>query len=90
MTLKQKLQARLAKSWPVCQSCKIPILMARLEVLPETEFCSAHSQEGRYIGVPIFSHKTAPEVGKVKTDPTADDGLGESVRLLMRGYNRGR
>lgn len=86
----QKLKVRISQNWPTCKTCKVPILLARLEILPDTEYCGTHSREGRYVGVPIFSHKTAPEVGKVKMDPSADDGVGESVRLLLRGYNRGR
>lgn len=84
------LAERLRRGWPKCRTCSAMIPFARLESLPATETCVAHSREGRYIGVPIYGHKTAPEVGKVKTDPDADDGLGESARQLLRGYHRGR
>lgn len=84
------LAERLRRGWPMCRACGSLIPFARLETLPTTETCVAHSKEGRYIGVPIYGHKTAPEVGKVKTDPDADDGLGESARQLLRGYHRGR
>ena len=88
--LRIKLRARISQGWPQCKTCRMPLLFARLEALPDTDVCASHSKEGGYVGVPIFGHKTAPEVGKVKADPTADDGLGESVRQLLRGYHRGR
>lgn len=90
MTNKQKLLERLKNGYPSCEVCKMPILFARLEALPDTNTCANHSKEGRYVGVPLFSHKTAPTVAMVKEDKTADDGVGESVRILMRGYKRGR
>lgn len=83
------LAARLRAGWPEC-FCGALIPFARLEALPTTETCVTHSKEGAYIGVPIYNHKTAPEVGKVKADTSSDDGLGESARQLLRGYHRGR
>ena len=84
------LAARLRRGWPLCNKCGDIIPFSRLESLPNTETCVVHSDEGRYIGVPVYAHKTAPELGKVKLDPSADDGLGESARQLLRGYHRGR
>jgi len=86
---RKTLLARIRKGWPECEVCNAPILLGRLEAIPETTRCAKHSNEGRYIGVPNFSHKTAPEVSKVKMDPDVPGG-GESVRQLMRGYRRGR
>lgn len=92
MTLEERkfLSSRLRRGWPQCQTCQSLIPFDRLLLLPYTNTCVKHSKEGKYIGVPIYNHKTAPEVGKVKTDPEAEDGMGESVRQLLRGYNRDR
>lgn len=84
------LASRLRDGWPRCRKCSAFIPFARLESIVTADTCVEHSTEGRYIGVPIYGHKTAPEVGKVKADTSAEDGLGESVRQLMRGYHRGR
>jgi hypothetical protein len=67
-----------------CDTCDKPIPSERLEALPETTTCVKHSREAGYIGVNIFAHKTAPELGMVKGDRE------ESVRQLWRAYNRGR
>lgn len=92
MTDKERryLADRLRRGWPVCETCGAMISFARLEAIPATSTCAEHSREGRYIGVPLYSHKTAATVAKVKADPDADDGLGESVHQLMRGYHRRR
>lgn len=88
---RKQLAARLrAGSWPQCKVCDVIIPLGRLESLPDTETCIKHSTEQAYIGVPSYAHKTAAEVAKVKPDPEAPDGLGESVRQLLRGYHRGR
>lgn len=87
---KQKLLARISQGWPTCEACNAPILFSRLEALPDTNTCAKHSKEGKYVGVPLFSHKTAPTVAMVKEDKSAPDGKGESVRMLLRGYRRGR
>lgn len=81
---------RLNDGWPQCEVCDAVIPYGRLESLPATTRCVNHSNEGKYIGVPLYAHKTACTVAMVKTDPTADDGLGESVHQLMRGYMRSR
>lgn len=90
LNIRQKLLLRIADGWPTCEVCKEYILFARLEALPDTTTCEKHSKEGKYIGVPLFSHKTAPTVAMVKEDKSAPDGKGEAVRMLMRGYKRGR
>lgn len=83
---KHPLAARLASEagWPACDTCKQMIPMERLEILPHTTTCVKHSREAGYVGVQVFSHKTAPEVAKVKADNK------EAVRQLWRGYNRSR
>ena len=92
MTNEQRkaLIRRLDEGWPTCDVCNHIIPLGRLESLPETTRCIKHSDETGYIGFPVYSHKTAPEVAKIKPDPKADDGLGESARQLIRGYMRGR
>ena len=73
-----------------CDVCGTFIIASRLVAIPGVRTCTKHSTEGRYVGVPLYAHKTAATVAKVKADPTAPDGLGESVRLLMNGYKRKR
>jgi hypothetical protein len=84
------LAQRIQDGWPRCETCEMMIPLSRLEVLPLTTTCAEHSKEGRYIGVPLYTHKTAATVAMVKADPDADDGLGEAVHQLMRGYHRRR
>lgn len=67
-----------------CINCGLPIPEERLKLLPKTQVCVKCSGQKRYIGYPVFAHKTAPEV--VFTDPDNQ----ESFRQLNRGYRRKR
>jgi hypothetical protein len=89
--VRKRILARINPGpWPTCKVCSSTILLGRLESLPDTDVCAKHSQEKAYIGVPNYAHKTAATIAMVKPDPEADDGLGESVRILMDTYRRKR
>lgn len=90
MDLKQHIADRILAGDDKCDTCGRLLSVARMKAVPGTRFCVDHSQEGRYVGVPLYAHKTAATVAMVKTDPLAADGLGESVRQLMNGYKRKR
>lgn len=90
MSAKQRAADRILAGDDKCDVCGCLIAAGRLVSLPNVRTCVKHSQEGRYIGVPLYAHKTAATVAMVKSDPTAADGLGESVRQLMNGYRRKR
>ena len=86
----QRIRERIRNGWPVCSVCNTMIPFGRLESYPDTEHCVQHSRERAYVGVPNYAHKTAATVAMVKPDPDADDGMGESVRILMETYKRKR
>ncbi len=88
--IKQRVAERILSGDDKCKTCGRLIPVERLKTIPDTATCVEHSEEGRYIGVPLYTHKTAATVAMVKADPTADDGLGESVRQLINGYRRKR
>jgi hypothetical protein len=73
-----------------CDECGRLLAVGRMQAIPHVRYCADHSKEGRYVGVPLYAHKTAASVAMVKADPLAEDGLGESVRQLMNGYKRKR
>ena len=67
-----------------CNDCENPIAPARLEALPDTNYCvkCADNHTERVVGRMIYSHKTAGELvfasGK------------ENIRRLNREYTRSR
>ena len=87
---RQQAADRILAGDDKCDECGRLIPAGRLVSIPGVRYCTAHSKEGRYIGVPLYAHKTAATVAMVKSDPTAADGMGESVRQLMNGYRRKR
>jgi len=86
----QSVADRILAGDDKCDECGVLLAVGRMQSIPGVRFCVNHSKEGRYIGVPLYAHKTAASVAMVKADPTAADGLGESVRQLMNGYKRKR
>ena len=90
MSINQQIADRILAGDDKCDTCGALLPVARMKAVPGTRFCVKHSQEGRYVGVPLYAHKTAATVAMVKSDPTAADGMGESVRQLMNGYKRKR
>lgn len=90
MSPQQRAADRILAGDDKCDKCGALIAAGRLACMPDVRTCVEHSQEGRYIGVPLYTHKTAATVAMVKSDPAAADGLGESVRQLMNGYRRKR
>lgn len=90
MTPQQRAADRILAGDDKCDKCGVLIAAGRLVAIPGVRTCTKHSTEGRYIGVPLYAHKTAATVAKVKADPLAPDGLGESVRILMDSYKRKR
>ena len=67
-----------------CTSCSAQIDALRLEILPNTETCTACSTEQKRVGFLVFAHKTAPDIVMV------DGGDKEAVRIARRGYERAR
>ena len=67
-----------------CSECGEKIHSARLQCLPNTEFCidCAEKNTQPYIARMIYSHKTAGEVIIARGK--------EQIRLLDREYNRAR
>lgn len=70
----------------VCSVCGTEIPAERLEILPDTETCTAHSGVKAKIGFMVseFSKATAPSL--VMIDPTDK----ESVRRAQRAHHRAR
>lgn len=90
MTPLDQAKARILSGDDKCDTCGTIIAAARLVAVPGVRTCLSHSTEGRYVGVPLYAHKTAATVAMVKADTSADDGMGESVRQLLNGYRRKR
>jgi hypothetical protein len=67
-----------------CEECGEVIPAERLEVLPDTTTCVKHSHVKKHLVMPVYSHKTAPEMVIVDTEN------GEAVRLAKRANKRGR
>ncbi len=68
----------------ICNDCGIAISPARLEALPDTEYCvnCADKHAAPVVARMIYNHKTAGEVFIAKGK--------ENVRLLNREYTRAR
>lgn len=68
----------------ICNDCGIAIAPARLEALPDTEYCvnCADKHAAPVVARMIYNHKTAGEVFIAKGK--------ENVRLLNREYTRAR
>jgi hypothetical protein len=69
-----------------CKVCGVEIPAERLEVLPDTETCTAHSLVKAKVGFMVseFSKATAPAL--VMIDPEDK----ESLRLAQRAHHRAR
>lgn len=67
-----------------CKTCRSPIPVERLEILPNTNVCVACSRERGYVGAMVYDHKTAGRLVFVKPENT------ESVEMLKRFVNRAR
>jgi hypothetical protein len=67
-----------------CEECGNPIPAVRLEILPDTTTCVKHSQVKKHFVMPVYSHKTAPEMVVIEGDDI------ESIRLANRANERGR
>lgn len=67
-----------------CLQCSNKISGARLQILPDTEFCVACASKNTqpYVARMIYNHKTAGEVIIARGQ--------ENVRLLNREYTRAR
>ena len=67
-----------------CLDCGDRIPFERMEILPETEYCTtcASKHEKPFVARMIYNHKTAGEVIIAKGK--------ENVRLLNREYIRAR
>jgi hypothetical protein len=69
-----------------CKACDNKISKARLEVLPNTEYCieCADKHTADFKGFMVFSHKTAPELIKI---PLTNS---EAIRQAERANARAR
>jgi hypothetical protein len=67
-----------------CEECGEIIPAERLEALPDTTTCVKHSHVKKHFVMPVYSHKTAPEMIIVNSDDK------EAVRLAKRANRRGR
>jgi hypothetical protein len=67
-----------------CDVCDGAIPQERLEVLPDTTTCVKCSRVKKNIVMPVYSHKTAPEMIVI---PSEDR---ESLRRAIRANNRSR
>jgi hypothetical protein len=70
-----------------CAVCKELIPPERLEILPGAMTCVQHSQTKGYLGVGVFSHKTASELNLI--DPNASNAE-EVARQVDRAVRRAR
>lgn len=66
-----------------CKTCGRPIPAARLEALPDTEFCVVHSLTQKHQGLMVSSHKTGSEFSFLPTDP-------EQRRQALNAHRRKR
>lgn len=69
-----------------CDVCGIPIDPERLEALPDTMTCKAHSSEQKVVGFAFsqFSKGTASEIALVRPENT------EAMRQAQRANKRSR
>jgi hypothetical protein len=67
-----------------CIKCKVPIPVARLEVLPDTHTCVKCSTTQKYVGAMVFENKTAPTLAYVRPENT------EALEQLRRFVTRAR
>lgn len=70
-----------------CSTCGIPIPAERLEALPHTQHCTAHSRAVAPLALLVFSHKTAGELVVVHRD--GPNGQ-ENVRQALNAHRRAR
>jgi hypothetical protein len=67
-----------------CARCKQIISAERLEILPDTHTCVACSGVQKYVGMNVFTHKTAPSVVFIRPENK------EAVETLRREFRRAR
>lgn len=67
-----------------CRVCGHEIGKERLEALPGTTVCVAHSTSTRPIGFMDFGHKTAPTMVVIRADQKED------LRRATRAFRRSR
>ena len=70
-----------------CEGCGCEIPHERLEILPDTLTCVNCSKAERYVGVNVFSHKTAPEINILNPNVRNADEL---FRQADRANKRSR
>lgn len=67
-----------------CIKCALPIPEERLLLLPHTQVCVKCSQQRKYVGFSVYSHKTAP------TLEFCDPDDRQAMDILNKGYKRQR
>jgi hypothetical protein len=67
-----------------CVNCGQPIPPERLEILPNTTTCVGCSTVKKNIVLPVYSHKTAPEMIVIPADDR------EAIRRAHRANQRSR
>lgn len=70
-----------------CVTCGCVIPEGRVKALPNTRTCVAHSNVQAYVGMNVYSHKTAPELALI--DPNSENAL-EVMRQAERANVRAR
>ena len=70
-----------------CSACGVSIPLERLQALPNTQYCTAHSRAVVPLALMVYSHKTAGELVVVNRE---GPGGAENVRQALNAHRRKR
>lgn len=82
MPLPIVVQGDIMQTARMCRVCGVQIPPERIEIIPNTQTCTKHSNATAVVGFMDYSHKTAPQLVMVSANDT--EGMRRATNVFKR------